>query len=272
MSVAVVITFYRDDAWFPEALTSVLAQTRPADEIIVVDDASPPGDARTLENLDPRVRLLRLPVNGGCGNAREAATVLVRSEWIAYLDADDVWLPEKLERQLDYARANPDCDAVHCAVVEFRRDGRERVFDRKPARIDLEEALRMSHVTPSALMIRRAALVAAGGWARDRGVIDDWDLTVRQLAAGQAIGFLPVPLIRLRRYGHGNLSGQAWNLMMRSLRMVWRNRAVYLRTLGWRDTLRVCGRIIAGGGRNGGVRGRLLQGVGHLLGHREPRG
>jgi glycosyltransferase involved in cell wall biosynthesis len=269
VSVAAVITFYRDDAWFPEALASVLAQTRMPDEIVVVDDASPPGEATTLEHLDPRVRVVRQAVNQGPGAARQAGSDATTAEWIAYLDADDVWLPEKLQRQLEYARANPGCDAVHCAVIEFRRNGAERVFDRKPVRIDLAEGLRVSHVLPSALMIRRDALLAVGGWPLERRIVDDWDLTVRQLAAGQTVGFVTEPLLRLRRYGHGNLSGRTWDLMLRSLRMVRRNRHVYLQTLGLRGTLRVCGGIIAGGGRNGGVRGRLMLVAGRVLGYRE---
>jgi len=269
MDVAVVITFYRDDAFFPEALASVLAQTRVPDEIIVVDDASPEGEAQTLRGLDPRVRVIRHKTNTGPAIARQTGTDACSASLIAYLDSDDIWLPEKIERQLAFLEAHQDLAASHTGLVTFRDDGFERVFSDKPRELRLAEVLHVCHVLPSALMIRRAALDAVGGWTRDRRITEDWELTIRLVAAGRRIGFLAEPLVRLRRADHGNLSSQARRLMRGNLAMLNRHRSLYLRTLGVRGTITACGEIIAGGGRRGGVDGRVLRTLGWLLGHRE---
>lgn len=269
MDVAVVITFYRDDAYFAQALASVLAQTRVPDQILVVDDASPDGEAESLRRLDPRVRVIRHKVNAGPAIARQTGTDASTASLVAYLDSDDIWLPEKIERQLAFLEAHQDLAASHTGLVTFRDDGFERVFSDKPRELSLAEALHVCHVLPSTLMIRRAALDAVGGWITDRRITEDWELTIRLVAAGRRIGFLAEPLVRVRRAGHGNLSSQAKRLMRGNLRMMNRHLGLYLRTLGVRGTINTFGEMIAGGGRLGGVDGRALRTLGWLLGHRE---
>ncbi|HET8900030.1 MAG TPA: glycosyltransferase family 2 protein [Rhodanobacteraceae bacterium] len=266
--VAVVITFYRNDAHFPAALASVLAQTHPAHEIVVVDDASPAGSATTLVGLDPRVRVLRLAENGGPGAARQAGSEATTACWIAYLDGDDLWQPEKLARQLAFAADHPDHSVIHCALTEFRPDGRERVFDRKPEQLSLAEELRTHHLMPSSLLLRRDALKAIGGWHRGRALVQDHDLGIRLLLSGAKVGFVKTPLVRFRRFDHGNLSSRRWWQMRRNLAVIQRHRRTYLATLGVRGTLACCGRAIAELGRNPGTVGRMARVLGWTLGYR----
>jgi len=268
MDVAAVITFYRNDAFFPDALASVLAQTRAPDEIIVVDDASPPGEAQSLRDLDPRVRIVRHEQNRGPAAARQTGADAATAPLVAYLDADDLWLPEKLERQLADIEAHRDLAASHTGLVMFRRDGSERIYADKPRELRLEEALRVCHVLPSALLIRRDALRAVGGWSRDRRVTEDWELTIRLVAAGHRIGFIAEPLARFRRFDHGNLSSHATRQMRANLAMFFAHRSLYVRTLGVRRSAAILGEIIAGGGRRGGIDGRALRAAGWLLGYR----
>lgn len=269
--IAVVIIFYCSDATFPEALTSVLAQTRPADEIVVVDDASPHGGAVSLQNPNPRIRVVRNPQNRGQSAARQAGVNATTAELIAFLDGDDSWMPQKLERQVDFLHSHPDFDAVHTAIVEFRQDGSERLFNAKPARIGLAESLRINHVMPSSLMIRRTALDAIGGWTLARNISEDHDLNIRMVANGQRIGFVAEPLVRFRRCGHGNLSSNRWWQMRVNLGLIYKHRKLYLRTLGIHGTLAVCGRYIAELGRDPGWWGRCGRMVGYALGNRPSR-
>lgn len=267
-TVAVVITFYRDDRFFPEALQSVLTQRRLPDEIVVVDDASPSGTNRSLEGLDPRVRVLRHQRNQGTGAARQTGSDATSSGLIAYLDADDIWLPEKLERQLADLAARPGLAGHHVGLVRFRTDGTETTFTAKPTVLDLATQLRKNQAMPSGYLIRRSALEAIGGWRRDNALMEDWDLNVRLVAAGHAIGFLAEALVRFRRTDHGNLSSRGFRHMMIGLRTIWTHRRLYRRELGFRGTLAVAGHVVAHeGARRGGATGWLMRGTGRLLGY-----
>jgi glycosyltransferase involved in cell wall biosynthesis len=267
--VAAVITFFRDDRFFPDALASVLAQTRPADEIVVVDDASPPGTTTSLEHLDSRVQVLRLPVNGGAGAARQAGAEATTAPLIAYLDADDVWTPTKLARQLETFTTHPDLGAVHTGLVRFTAEGRETPFLQKPLHLQLATQLRRNQMMPSSVMLSRDALTAVGGWSRDRTVMEDWELGIRLTAAGYGVQFVPEPLVRFRRWGHGNLSSRGFKHMRANLGTVAHHEALYRATLGVGGTLAVAGRVVYDeGARRGGPSGKALCGLGWLLGHR----
>ncbi|MGH7523704.1 MAG: glycosyltransferase family 2 protein [Gemmatimonadales bacterium] len=273
LRTAAVITFYRDDRFFPEALASVLAQTRPADEIIVVDDATPAGYAETLRVLDPRVKLIRHTHNRGPGAARQTGADASTSELIAYLDADDVWLPTKLQRQLDLLQREPDADAIHTALVTVRADGRESVYLDKPRVLDLVTELKKNQMLPSALMIRRSALASVGGWSPDQKLMEDWDLGTRLVAAGKRVVFLPEPLVRFRRVGQGNLSSRGWLHLGILLRTMWHHRELYRRELGLRRTVGVAATLIRHEGfRRGGVSGRALRVAGRAIAVVAPRG
>ena len=271
--IAVVITFYCDDRFFPEALASVRSQTRPADEIVVVDDATPPGRGQTLTTLDPDIRLIRHPRNRGPGAARQTGADATTSEFIAYLDADDVWLPTKLERQVALLEQDSAADATHTALITVRTDGRETAFLEKPRILDLGSELVRNQVLPSALMIRRRALEAVGGWSPNRRLMEDWHLATRLVATDHRVVFLPEPLVRFRRVGHGNLSSRGWVHLWSLLQTIWHHRRLYRDTLGLRRTLAVAGSVIRHEGfRRGRLSGRLLRVAGRALGAVPPRG
>jgi len=108
-SVSVVIPVYRGAATLERALRSVAAQTLLPAEVIVVDDASDDDTPERLAALGRQewpfaLQLLRLPENKGPGEARNAGWAVATGEWVAFLDADDGWLPEKLERQIGWMR------------------------------------------------------------------------------------------------------------------------------------------------------------------------
>jgi len=97
--VSVIIPAYRAAGTIGRAIDSLLTQTRPPDEIVVVDDGSPDDLSTALESYGDRVVLARKP-NGGAASARNHGIELARGELLAFLDADDYWEPDKLERQL----------------------------------------------------------------------------------------------------------------------------------------------------------------------------
>jgi glycosyltransferase involved in cell wall biosynthesis len=111
LAVSVVIPAYKAAHTIGRALDSLLTQTRPPDEILVVDDGSPDDMAAAVEPYGGRVTFLRKP-NGGAASARNFGIDRAAGELIAFIDADDYWEPQKLERQLDVLRWHPEVGVI----------------------------------------------------------------------------------------------------------------------------------------------------------------
>ena len=120
--VSVVIPAYRAAGTIARAIESVLAQTRPAAEILVIDDGSPDDLGQALSGFAGRVRVIRKR-NGGAASARNAGLYAARGDVIAFLDADDHWEPHKLERQLAILAAHPDVGTVGSRFYIATPDG-----------------------------------------------------------------------------------------------------------------------------------------------------
>lgn len=111
--MSVVIPCYNGAAYLRETLASVLAQTYQPIEVLVIDDGSTDNSAAIANEFGPPVRVIQQPNQGG-SVARNRGIDEAQGDWIAFLDADDLWLPEKLERQVRLIR--PDINAVACAI------------------------------------------------------------------------------------------------------------------------------------------------------------
>ena len=109
--VSAVVTAFQCEAFLGEALDSILSQSVTPEEIVVVDDGSTDGTASVARSFSGPVRLVSRP-NGGPGAARNTGVVAARGDWIAFLDGDDAWTPDKTRLQLDAAAADPSLDLV----------------------------------------------------------------------------------------------------------------------------------------------------------------
>jgi glycosyltransferase involved in cell wall biosynthesis len=116
--VSVIIPAYNCAASLPAALASILAQTFQDWEVLVVDDASPQDLSQTLTPYlaDPRFQRVPHVVNRGAAAARNTGLAHARGRFVAFLDADDTWLPSKLQRQLEAVLSQPDPDRVFCVT------------------------------------------------------------------------------------------------------------------------------------------------------------
>jgi len=124
--VSVIVGVYNKTRYVEECLQSVLAQTYPHFELIVVDDASTDGGADRAAALgDPRIRLVRRSLNSGLPAVpRNEAMRLAHGVFLAFLDADDLWMPDKLEQQVVYLQANPDVGLCHTRCMVIDAEGR----------------------------------------------------------------------------------------------------------------------------------------------------
>ena len=107
MKISVIIPVYNGEKTVARAIDSVLAQTRPADEVIVVDDGSTDGTAEIIQSYGDKVIYIHQQ-NAGASVARNAGIQAASGDWIAFLDADDEWLPKKLKLQSEHLARNPE--------------------------------------------------------------------------------------------------------------------------------------------------------------------
>ncbi len=200
--VSVIMPAYNAERFIRESIDSALAQTHPDVEVIVVDDSSTDSTPAILESYGSRIRVHR-QANSGAAASRNAGAALATGDWLALLDADDVWEPRKLERQL----------AVSTSAISYT--DRTNIGDRGdlPERQSVVTAMHAGDVfvplllegnfmTSSSVMIRRAAFHSLGGFTTDLRNAEDWDLWLRA-AARHNVYFCDEPLVRYRFHAGG---------------------------------------------------------------------
>jgi GT2 family glycosyltransferase len=181
-TVSIVIPTHDRLRLLQQAITSVSQQTHTDWELLVVDDASTDDTSSFVEGLtDPRITALRLPRNVGQSAARREGTRLTGAPYLLFLDDDDVLRPDAIERLLGALQKEPAAAAVG-ANVEFDGRGHRRRI-RHPHRAMVRslwpELLWGWSATPSRVLLRRDALVAAGGWDPSIETAHDTDLWLR---------------------------------------------------------------------------------------------
>lgn len=163
-TVGVAIRAWNAAPTLARAIETALAQTRKPDEIVVVDDGSSDATADIAQSF-PNVRLVRHDVNRGGAAALQTAVESARCDWIAFLDADDGWRADKLERQMALLAAEPGAVMAGCAYARILEDGRRQPQYVEPfahAGADFwRNQLRSSAILLSSAVARRDAALAA---------------------------------------------------------------------------------------------------------------
>jgi glycosyltransferase involved in cell wall biosynthesis len=214
--VSAIIPTWNRRELVQRAIDSVLAQTRPIEEIVIVDDGSTDGTEAALRTrygdlVGTRIVYHRQE-NAGVSAARNAGMALARGRYFALLDSDDLWRPEKTARQFDWLEAHPDFGMVLCDVVRVDADGTPYdVFHRREVLREDGWALRWLLLNPSLVpastMFRREVFETCGGFDITLRTAEDIDFHLR-VARHWRIGVIEAELVEAMR-GHDGLSAEA---------------------------------------------------------------
>ena len=195
--VSCIVPVYNGERYLREALDSIAAQTHRVIEIIVVDDGSTDGSAAIVARYPARIRLYAQP-NAGPAAARNRGIRDARGAYLAFLDADDVWHPEKLERQLARFRARDELGFSVAHVQNFW----DPAF--APAE-DSPDASRQARPLPGyvapTLLVRASAFAAVGDFSESRPHTSEPDWFLRASERGVVGELLPDVLLRRRLHG-----------------------------------------------------------------------
>jgi glycosyltransferase involved in cell wall biosynthesis len=205
--VTAAITTYNRAAFLPRTLESVFAQSRPADEVLVVDDGSTDETGAVLADYGERLRVVTQK-NGGRSAARNTAVLEARGELISFLDSDDRWLPDKLARQVPVFDQQPRVGLVHGHVDLIDEDDRA-LPEETEEHHRLFSAAHRNGVTYAGYAFDcrcfSSALTARVDALRDIGLydpsllLDDYDVYLR-MALESKIVFLEGPAVALYRH------------------------------------------------------------------------
>ncbi len=210
-SVGVVIPTFDRARTLGRALDSVFSQTLPLTQVIVVDDGSGDATAELVAGY-PEVLYLRQE-NRGVSAARNLGIRHCDCEWVALLDSDDEWLPEKLERQFAALGEQPGHRLIHCDEIWIRNGRRVNPARRHRKRGGwiFEHCLPLCAISPSAAIIEKSLLAEVGGFKEQLPACEDYDLWLRVCSRFPVL-YVDQPL--LRKYGGHNdqLSRRHWGM------------------------------------------------------------
>lgn len=211
-SVSVIIPTYNRAPMVVEAVESVRAQSFRDFELIVVDDGSSDATPELLAPYGDTLRLLRQE-NRGVSAARNLGLASARGTFIAFLDSDDLWHRDKLSVQTSYLRTFPSAALCHTEEI-WVRDGTRVNPGKRHAKAEGKAFLRLlrdSLISPSAVMIRRSVLEAAGGFDESLPACEDYALWLK-ISLTRSIHLIRRPLVT-KRGGHPDqISRTIWGL------------------------------------------------------------
>lgn len=209
--ISVIIPAYNAGKYIGEAIDSALAQTYSNLEVIAVDDGST-DDTRGI--LEPYIKEQKIryiyQANRGLAGARNTGIRAAQGEYLAFLDADDIFLPEKIERQTAYLERHPECDVCYCDLWHFFEEAPERMlklnYNFYSGERVFPELLKKNFINPLSLTLRRSVFDRFGYFNENLRRSEDWDYWVNLAWQGARFDFLPERLAKYRIRRQSGLS------------------------------------------------------------------
>ncbi len=205
--VSVVIPAYNAALYLSQAIESVLAQTYLAVEVIIVDDGSIDNTCVIIEKYSREMLGVVSGVyqkNKGLSAARNAGIRAARGEYIAFLDADDLFLPPKLERQIAYLEAHPECSLCYCDLWHFYEKEPDRMLKLNYIYYSYDDVfshlLWKNFINPLSVVLRRSVFDHYGYFNESMRRSEDWDYWISISYAGAQLYFLPEILAKYRMH------------------------------------------------------------------------
>jgi glycosyltransferase involved in cell wall biosynthesis len=209
--VSVIIPTYNSADYLPAAIESALAQTYSYKEIIVIDDGSTDNTRFAVQPFKDKIVYIQKE-NQGPASARNSGIMNSKGEFIAFLDADDIWLPGKIKAQVEFFRQNPDFSLVHTNtwIMENGDTCYPTFVSLKPPSGNAFNTLFLSnHISTLTVMLKRDCLEGLNGFDENKALIglEDYDLWLR-IALKHKIGYLD-EILSVYRIHDANISDES---------------------------------------------------------------
>lgn len=214
-TVSVIIPVYNREETILRAVDSVFSQTWKDLELIIVDDGSTDQTATILSERYPQEIQLLSQENQGVSAARNFGVRESSGKWIAFLDSDDYWHPQKLERQMEYLKENSKLNIAQTEEIWIRNGKRVNPHKKhkKPSGWIYEASLTLCTVSPSSVIMTRTLFDRMGGFDEDLMACEDYDLWLR-IANQEPVGLLE-ELLLTKTGGHQDQLSQKYPAMDR---------------------------------------------------------
>jgi glycosyltransferase involved in cell wall biosynthesis len=205
-TVSVVIPAYNAEKFIARAIDCVLSQTHQPNEIIIVDDGSTDGTAKIIQQYGQKICYI-YQKNAGAASARNTGIKAAKYDWIAFLDADDQWQPEKLQLQIELLRRNPDLTWATCNyIIHTYPDNRETMAwpaQKATSLLSGKEYLNSYIVAitagmgwnPASMIVSRQVLEQAGLFSTGMRYVEDLDMWLSIAYRHPQIGYVNQPLV-----------------------------------------------------------------------------
>ena len=210
--LSIIIPTFNRCELLHRALNSVYKQTFSDYEVIVIDDGSTDDTAEMLQKNFTRLRYVFQP-NNGVSTARNKGLELAKGCWIAFLDSDDEWLPQKLEKQISLLKAKPDYKVCHTEEIWIRNGIRVNQMKKhkKTGGWIFPQCLPLCAMSPSSILIHHSVFDCIGNFDTSLPACEDYDLWLR-LTAKYPVLYLEEP--QIKKYGghDDQLSKKHWGM------------------------------------------------------------
>jgi len=216
MPISVIIPVFNRPNEILRSVNSVMSQSHAVDELIIVDDGSTDNTATVISDLQlkyPSIIKIITQTNKGVSAARNAGINLAKGEWLAFLDSDDEWLPNKISTFLEHIKEQTDCQLFHSEEIWIRHGVRVNAMKKHKKRGGLiyQHCLPLCVISPSACVIKKSLLTDVGLFDENLPACEDYDLWLR-ICHNTPVCFSDEPLIK-KYGGHDDqLSAKYWGM------------------------------------------------------------